>query len=161
MTHHQSQIDYTYNQLKSIAHNHIQSDSICDGASQPLKLHLMITFNVVVRLGLMTRIKMHISKVKLPFYPPCEIKCGLQNRVPTTVMYRIHWISIWKYTINNNLLDREFLVKWWDSLSINHIIYQIHKDFPPLIQKAISHLHFLSLKIRDQFDFSSLNMGLV
>ena len=54
MTHHRSQIDYTYNQLKSIVHNHIQSDSICDGAFQPLKLNLMITFNLVVRLGLMT-----------------------------------------------------------------------------------------------------------
>ena len=26
---------------------------------------------------------MHISKVKLPFYPPCEIKCRLQNGVST------------------------------------------------------------------------------
>ena len=26
---------------------------------------------------------MHISKVKLPFYPPCEVKCGLQNGVST------------------------------------------------------------------------------
>ena len=32
----------------------------------------------------MTKIKMHISKVKLPFYPPCEVKCGLRNRVSTT-----------------------------------------------------------------------------
>ena len=31
----------------------------------------------------MTKIKMHISKVKLPFYPPCEVKCELQNRVST------------------------------------------------------------------------------
>ena len=31
----------------------------------------------------MTRIKIHISNVKLPFYPPCEVKCGLQNRVST------------------------------------------------------------------------------
>ena len=54
MTHHRSQIDYTYNQLKSIVHNHIQSDSICDGACQPLKLDLMIIFNLVVRLGLIT-----------------------------------------------------------------------------------------------------------
>ena len=29
----------------------------------------------------MIKIKMHISNVKLPFYPLCEIKCGLQNRV--------------------------------------------------------------------------------
>ena len=54
MTHHLSQIDYTYNQLKSIAYNHIESDSICDGVSQPLKLDFMINFNLVVRLGLMT-----------------------------------------------------------------------------------------------------------
>ena len=31
----------------------------------------------------MARIKMHIFKVKLPFYPLCEVKCGLQNRVLT------------------------------------------------------------------------------
>ena len=46
---------------------------------------------------------------------------------------------MWNYTINNNLLDREFLVKWWDSLRINQIIDQIHKDFPPPDQKAIAH----------------------
>ena len=33
----------------------------------------------------MTRIKIHISNVKLPFYPPCEVKCGLQNEVSTLV----------------------------------------------------------------------------
>ena len=33
----------------------------------------------------MTRIKMHISKVKLPFYPPCEVKCRLQNGVSTNI----------------------------------------------------------------------------
>ena len=33
----------------------------------------------------MTRIKMHISNVKLPFYPPCEVKYGLQNRVLTGI----------------------------------------------------------------------------
>ena len=31
----------------------------------------------------MTRIKMHISNVKLPFYPLYEVKYGLQNRVST------------------------------------------------------------------------------
>ena len=52
MTHHRSEIDYTYNQLKSIVHNYIQSDSISDSASQSLKLDLIITFNLMVRLGL-------------------------------------------------------------------------------------------------------------
>ena len=26
---------------------------------------------------------MHITKAKLPFYPPCEVKCRLQNGVST------------------------------------------------------------------------------
>ena len=29
----------------------------------------------------MAKIKMHISKVKLLFNPPCKIKCRLQNEV--------------------------------------------------------------------------------
>ena len=33
----------------------------------------------------MTRIKIHISNVKLPFYPPCEVKYRLQNGVSTVV----------------------------------------------------------------------------
>ena len=31
----------------------------------------------------MARIKMRIPKAKLSFYPPCEVKCRLQNGVPT------------------------------------------------------------------------------
>ena len=36
----------------------------------------------------MTKIKMYISKEKLPFYPPGKIKCELQNRMSK----RFHWI---------------------------------------------------------------------
>ena len=35
----------------------------------------------------MTRIKIHIFNVKLPFYPPCEVKCGLQNMVSTCTLF--------------------------------------------------------------------------
>ena len=56
-----------------------------------------------------------------------------------TIMYRIHWISMWNYSINSNLLGREFSVKWWDSLRFEQIISQIHKDFPSPIQRAIAH----------------------
>ena len=34
----------------------------------------------------MTRIKMHIFKVKLLFYPPYEVKCRLKIGVLTTVV---------------------------------------------------------------------------
>ena len=46
---------------------------------------------------------------------------------------------MWNYSINKNLLDREFFVKWWDSLRINQIIDHIHKDFSPLVQRDITH----------------------
>ena len=75
------------------------------------------------------------------------------------VMYRIHWISIWKYTINNNLLDKEFLVKWWDSFRINHIIDQIPKDFPPPIQKAISHKTAIAHRTRSQSSLDSVQIA--
>ena len=55
-----------------------------------------------------------------------------------TIKYRIHWINMWSYTICNNLLNREFFVKWWDSLKIDPIISQLNKDFPPQVQKAIA-----------------------
>ena len=29
-----------------------------------------------------------------------------------TIKYRIHWINMWSYAIYNNLLNREFSVKW-------------------------------------------------
>ena len=40
----------------------------------------------------MTRIKMHISKVKLPFYPPCEVKCGLRNGGSTVSIWQHRWL---------------------------------------------------------------------
>ena len=51
---------------------------------------------------------------------------------------------MWSYTISNNLLNRKFLVKWWDSLKIDPVINQINKAFPPPVHKAIT------LKTRSQ-----------
>ena len=46
---------------------------------------------------------------------------------------------MWNYAINQNLLDREFFVKWWDSFRFNEIIAKIHKEFPPPVPQAIAH----------------------
>ena len=53
---------------------------------------------------LIARIKMHILKAKLPFYPPCEVKCRLQNGVSTTITInaRLPW------SLKFNRLKREF-----------------------------------------------------
>ena len=76
-----------------------------------------------------------------------------------TAMYRIHWISMWKYTINNNLLDREFLVKWWDSLRFKEIIEQIYKDLPPPIQKAITCKTTIAHRTRSQTSLDSIQIS--
>ena len=65
---------------------------------------------------------------------------------------------MWSYTINNNLLDKEFLVKWWDSLRINQIIDQIHKDFPPPAQRAITHRTTIAHKTRLQSSLDSVQI---
>ena len=44
----------------------------------------------------MTRINMHISKAKLLFYPPCEVKCRLQNGVSTSApFFLLRLPSMW------------------------------------------------------------------
>ena len=42
----------------------------------------------------MARIKMHIPKAKLLFYPPCEVKCRLQNGVSTIASSRGRTIDL-------------------------------------------------------------------
>ena len=56
-----------------------------------------------------------------------------------TVKYKIHWISMWNYAINQNLLDREFFVKWWDKFRPTDIISKLHNDFPLPVQRTIAH----------------------
>ena len=59
---------------------------------------------------------------------------------------------MWSYAIYYNLLNREFSVKWWDSLKIDWVISQLHKDFPPSIQKTIAH------KSRSQSSLDSIQV---
>ena len=54
----------------------------------------------------MARIKMHIPKTKLPFYPPCEVKCRLQNEVSTQSGKKVVE-TIEKSTKRETKLERE------------------------------------------------------
>ena len=56
-----------------------------------------------------------------------------------SLQYKIHWISMWSYVINQNLLDREFFTKWWDRFRPTDVISKLYKDFPLPIQKSIAH----------------------
>ena len=55
------------------------------------------------------------------------------------IQYKIHWISMWNYAINRNLLDREFFTKWWDKFRPTDVISKLYKDFPLPVQKSIAH----------------------
>ena len=60
---------------------------------------------------------------------------------------------MWNYTINSNLLDREFSVKWWDSLKINKIISQMYEEYPPPVEKPIA------LRTRSQSSLDSVQIS--
>ena len=46
-----------------------------------------------------------------------------------TTKYKIHWISKWSYAIQQNLVVREYSVKWWDALKIDPILSPVNKDY--------------------------------
>ena len=47
---------------------------------------------------------MHIFKVKLPFYPPGEVKYGLQNEVSTSRAFKMAFKSIIKKCVLEDAL---------------------------------------------------------
>ena len=63
---------------------------------------------------------MHISKVKLHFYLPCEVKCGLQNRVSTYLQKWLPGIAktnmpvwrVWKMSLCPNLPQDRRNASW-------------------------------------------------
>ena len=66
----------------------------------------------------MTRIKMHMLKMKLPFYPPYKVKYELQNRVSTIVNIFIvfvkflGWIvAIWMKLVR--LIEEKGDLRFW------------------------------------------------
>ena len=66
---------------------------------------------------------------------------------------------MWKYTINNNLLGREFLVKWWDNLRFKEIIEKIHMNFPPPTQKVITYQTAIAHRTRSQTSLDSVQIS--
>ena len=80
-----------------------------------------------------------------------------RSQFPTIMVfsqrYKIHWISRWNYSINGNLLDREFFVKWWDSLKINKIISQMHEEYPLPVEKPIA----LRTRSQSSIDFVQIS----
>ena len=82
----------------------------------------------------MTRIKIHISNVKLPFYPPCEVKCGLQNRMSTACRS-----SFLKKAVRFSFLHGRLLSLWKsmgkiDCVDLGKEFFLIQKDYKVVLR---------------------------
>ena len=96
----------------------------------------------------MIRIKMYISKAKLPFYPSCEIKCGLQNRV-STIAHNDVFHELTKHIEIDYHITRQHLKKGNLQLffisSIDQPVDIFTKTHPPVrLQDLISKLQLAS-----------------
>ena len=76
----------------------------------------------------MARIKMHILKEKLSFYPPCEVKCRLQNGVSTECPIGRAWkanINVWKRHLTlQSVFNRGECMMHVDKNSDDHVVDQ-------------------------------------
>ena len=80
----------------------------------------------------MARIKMHIPKAKLPFYPPCEVKCTLQNGV-SIFLYKIALFF-------KNLVFSRFLIDW--------VWFAINWKIPDFSSLASAWIYWYSIDAR-------------
>ena len=62
------------------------------------------------------RIKIHISNVKLPFYPPCEVKCRLQNGVSTAGLPFVLQLDTSAYAGKSFMIHNNAACIWNDFL---------------------------------------------
>ena len=54
-------------------------------------------------------------------FPPILLFC---------VKYKVSWIVKWSYQIKDNILIRNFAVKWWDNFDRDRIIKFVFDEFP-------------------------------
>lgn len=76
-----------------------------------------------------------------------EIYCSKQKFSPHLTQFpkllhflakfKVAWIFCWKYVISDNILSRQFLVKWWDKLNVQQVVDQVTKELQPRIPTPI------------------------
>ena len=69
-----------------------------------------------------------------------------------SIQYKIHWISMWSYVINQNLLDREFFTKWWDRFRPTDIYLQALQGLSSSSAETHSSLHKITIEPRLRSD---------
>ena len=87
----------------------------------------------------MARIKMHISKAKLPFYPPYEVKYRLQNGVSTEdEMLRSYITRFNKEALLIDEVDDKILVAaFMNGLRKGKFLFSLYKNDPKTMSKIL------------------------
>jgi hypothetical protein len=52
--------------------------------------------------------------------------------------YKVPWIFKWRYNISENIVTRQFLVKWWDKFNQQRIIDQVKIEFPVKVPTPVN-----------------------
>ncbi|KAL6183545.1 hypothetical protein ACLB2K_044956 [Fragaria x ananassa] len=52
--------------------------------------------------------------------------------------YKVPWILKWHVELNDYVLNRKYLVKWWDKFKTDRIITAFNKDFPIQVTPPVS-----------------------
>ncbi|KAI8558940.1 hypothetical protein RHMOL_Rhmol04G0135300 [Rhododendron molle] len=45
------------------------------------------------------------------------------------IKYRVPWIVKWRYQLLNNIVSRQYLVKWWEQYNHQKIVNQVQLEF--------------------------------
>jgi hypothetical protein len=74
-----------------------------------------------LKQALLQFIKMYKCTEYNSRFPPILLFC---------VKYKVPWIVTWSYQIKDNILIRNFAVKWWDNFDRDRIIKFVFDEFP-------------------------------
>ena len=61
-------------------------------------------------------------------FPPILLFCA---------KYKVPWIVKWNYQIKDNILIRNFAIKWWDKYNRDRIIKFVYDEFPTEVMKEL------------------------
>ena len=54
--------------------------------------------------------------------------------------YKVPWIFKWQYNIVNNIVIRQYFVKWWDAFKQQYIIDQVKQKFPVQVPAPVQQI---------------------
>ncbi|KAI8547564.1 hypothetical protein RHMOL_Rhmol07G0206100 [Rhododendron molle] len=79
------------------------------------------------------------------------------------IKYKVPWIVKWKYQLFNNIVSRQYLVKWWGQYNHQKIINQVQLEFPTTVktpaQQTLAQLVHSDKQEPDSPTVSTIRLG--